>query len=119
MRASYEEMAVTLSGPGFESREDTWGGMVVARQSCDVDIDTAEIMKALPDATCPCSHWGVVLRGRGSFRWADREFTAGPGDVYFAEPGHVFAAEAGTELVEFTRADEHARVMAALSQVLA
>lgn len=119
MRASYDDLPVTLSGPGFESREDVWGDLVVARQSCTVDVDTTEMFKGLPGSGCICHHWGVVLRGQGVFRYPDREFTIGAGDAYYAEPGHVFLAEPDTELVEFTPKHEHEVAMAALAEVLA
>ena len=118
MRASYSDLPVTLSGPGFESRESTWGELVVARQSCTVELDTTDLMKGLPGGGCVCHHWGVVLKGQGVFRWPDREVVAGPGDAYYAEPGHVFLAAPDTELVEFTPKDEHDRVMAALADAL-
>ena len=118
MRASYEELPVTLSGPGFESREATWGGLVVARQSCEVRVETAELLKALPGGACTSHHWGVVLRGVGEFSWPDRTTTVRAGDAYYAAPGHTFSAEPGTELVEFTPSTEHAEVMRVLADAL-
>lgn len=37
------------------------------------DADLAPLMKGLPDDRCQCPHMGYVLRGRVTFRFADRE----------------------------------------------
>jgi quercetin dioxygenase-like cupin family protein len=59
-------------------------------------------MKGLPDDRCQCPHMGYVLRGRVTFRFADREETYEAGDAYHAPPGHTPVLYAGTEVVEFS-----------------
>jgi len=60
----------------------------------------------LPDERCQCPHWGYVLRGRMTFRFADREEVVEAGDAFYLPPGHVPIAEAGTEYVQFSPAEE-------------
>jgi ethanolamine utilization protein EutQ (cupin superfamily) len=46
-------------------------------------------MKGLPDDRCQCPHWGYVVNGRLTFRYADREEISEAGDVFYTPPGHV------------------------------
>ena len=46
-------------------------------------------MKGLPDDRCHCPHWGYVLKGRLTFRFADRDEVFEAGDAFYLPPGHV------------------------------
>jgi hypothetical protein len=81
--------------------------------------DAAPLFKGLPDDRCQSPHWGYVVKGRITFRFADREEVYETGDAYYAPPGHVPAIEAGTELVEFSPTDEYRRTMAVVAENLA
>ena len=39
------------------------------------DIDATPLMDGLPDGMCQCPHWGYVLAGKVTFRFADRDET--------------------------------------------
>lgn len=64
--------------------------------------------KGLPNNMCQAAHHGFVLKGRGRFRYADGSVEdVGPGDVYYARPGHLWEIlEDGTEIVEFSVKDK-------------
>ena len=62
------------------------------------DIDGTPLMKGLPDDMCQCPHWGYVLSGKVTFRYADRDETYEAGDAFYMAPGHAPEAEEGTEL---------------------
>jgi len=71
------------------------------------DIDGTPLMKGLPDDMCQCPHWGYVLSGRVTFRYADRDETYEAGDAFYTPPGHIpLAHEPGSECVMFSPADE-------------
>jgi hypothetical protein len=71
------------------------------------DIDATPLMSGLPDDRCQCPHWGYVVDGRVTFRYADREEVFEAGDAFYTPPGHVpVKHEPGTELVMFSPADE-------------
>src|SRR6476659_4561727 len=53
------------------------------------DIDGTPLMKGLPDDMCQCPHWGYVLAGRVTFRFADRDETYEAGDAFYTPPGHI------------------------------
>jgi hypothetical protein len=61
---------------------------------------------ALPDDMCQCPHWGYVLKGRQTWRFADHEEVFEAGDAFYVGPGHVPVFEAGTEMVQFSPAEE-------------
>jgi hypothetical protein len=79
------------------------------------DIDATPLMKGLPDDRCQCPHWGYVLSGRVTFRFADREEIVEAGDAFYLEPGHVpVSHEPGTELVQFSPSEELSRTEQAI-----
>ncbi len=74
----------------------------------------APMLKGLPGDSCQCPHWGYLLAGRLTVSYTDHEETYQAGDAYYMSPGHVPAAEAGTEFVQFSPADELATTLAAI-----
>ena len=79
------------------------------------DIDATPLYKGLPDDRCQCPHWGYVLNGAVTFRYADGEETIEAGEAYYVPPGHVPVKHApGTELVMFSPAEELAVTEAAM-----
>jgi hypothetical protein len=78
-------------------------GFVEFRQ----DIDGTPLLKGLPDDRCQCPHWGYVLKGKLTMRFADREEVYEAGDAFYAPPGHVpVKHEPGTEIVQFSPSKE-------------
>jgi mannose-6-phosphate isomerase-like protein (cupin superfamily) len=63
-------------------------------------------------------HWGYVVSGSLTMRYADREETFGAGDAYFAPPGHAPVVTEGTELVEFSPSEAFAQTMAVVARNL-
>lgn len=90
----------------YHLRETEWGGMRVGFERYHAPFDDASLLVGLPDDRCQCPHWGYLFSGRLTVRYADREDVVEEGEVYYAAPGHTVAAEAGTELVEFSPIDE-------------
>jgi hypothetical protein len=86
--------------------ETVWGGMRVGVERYHAPFDDAPLLVGLPDDRCQCPHWGYLLSGRLTVRYADREQVVEEGEVYYAAPGHTVAADAGTMLVEFSPVDE-------------
>jgi mannose-6-phosphate isomerase-like protein (cupin superfamily) len=71
------------------------------------DIDATPLLKGLPDDQCQCPHWGYVIRGRLTYRVADREEVFEAGDAFYQPPGHISVKhEPGTEIVQFSPTDE-------------
>jgi hypothetical protein len=92
-------------------RYEELGGYTVGFETFRQDADSAPIFVGLPDDRCQSPHWGYVVAGRITFRYADREEVYETGDAYYAPAGHTTAIEAGTEVVEFSPTEELARTM--------
>jgi hypothetical protein len=67
------------------------------------DLDHSPLLVGLPDDRCQCPHWGYVLEGRMTFRFADHEEVFEAGDAFYVGPGHVpVSNEPGTEYLQFS-----------------
>jgi hypothetical protein len=83
------------------------------------DADPAPLFRGLPDDRCPCPHWGYVVSGKLTFRYADHDEIYEAGDAYYAPPGHLPLVTAGTEIVEFSPTEAFRRTMAVVGENLA
>jgi hypothetical protein len=81
-------------------------GYTVNFTSFAQDVDGAPLMQGLPNDRCQCPHWGYVVSGKMTFRYADGEEVFEAGDAFYTPPGHVPVVEAGTEIVQFSPSDE-------------
>ena len=89
-------------GPVLEHAEEV-DGYTVSFVTFREDLDATPLLKGLPDDRCQCPHWGYVLTGRLTFRYADREEVFDAGDAFYTPPGHVPVHNApGTEFVMFS-----------------
>jgi mannose-6-phosphate isomerase-like protein (cupin superfamily) len=89
-----------------EDRHEDLGGYTVNFLSFREDADGTPLLRGLPDDRCQCPHWGYVLKGRLTYRFADHEEVFEAGDAFYLPPGHVPIAEAGSEFVQFSPSDE-------------
>ena len=88
-------------------RSEQLDGYTVNFTSYRENIDATPLMKGLPDDRCQCPHWGYVISGELTLRYADREEVFGAGDAFYTPPGHVpVKNEPGTEVVLFSPAEE-------------
>src|SRR4029450_10352939 len=88
-------------------RSDQVEGYTVNFVSFQQDIDATPLLQGLPDDRCQCPHWGYVIKGKLTFRYADREEVFEAGDAYYTPPGHAPGKhEPGTEIVQFSPAEE-------------
>jgi hypothetical protein len=62
------------------------------------------LLKGLPRDSCPCPHWGYLFTGKITVTYADREETYHTRDAFYMAPGHVPAADTGSEFVQFSPA---------------
>jgi hypothetical protein len=75
------------------------------------DIDATPLLKGMPDDRCQCPHWGYVIKGKMTYRYADRVEVYEAGDAFYASPGHVpVKHEPGTQIVQFSPANELRKV---------
>jgi hypothetical protein len=93
---------VSVDIPELEGRYVDLGGYTAGFETYKADADPAEFFRGLPEDRCQCPHWGVVLTGSISFRFADHTETYAAGDAYYAPAGHTPVVTAGTEIIEFS-----------------
>lgn len=92
-------------GP-VEDRHEDVDGYTVNFVSFRQDIDGTPLLKGLPDDRCQCPHWGYVLRGSVTYRFADHDEVFRAGDAFYVPPGHAPLADADSEIVQFSPSDE-------------
>jgi hypothetical protein len=74
----------------------------------------APLLAGLPGDLCPCPHWGYLLAGQITVTYADREEVITAGDAFYLPPGHAPSATEGTQIVQFSPADQLADVQAVM-----
>jgi hypothetical protein len=92
-------------GPVEEWSQDI-DGYSINFVSFKADIDSTPMLNGLPDDRCPCPHWGYVFKGRVTYTFEDREEVHEAGDAFYVPAGHLQRADAGTEYLQFSPADE-------------
>jgi len=103
----------------MEGRYEELGGYTVGFERFREDADATPLFKGLPDDRCQSPHWGYVVSGSVTFRYADREEIYEGGDAYYAPAGHIPVVAAGTELIEFSPTEEYGRTLQMVGENLA
>ena len=115
-KASKETTPITMDVEIVEDRscqlDDVTVNFVTIRQ----DHDLAPMLAVLPGGMCQCPHWGVMSTGRMTVRYGDHEDVFEAGDAFYMTPGHVPAAIAGTEFIQFSPTDLLAATEAAIAK---
>jgi len=118
-KTSFVSASRVVDAGVMEGRYEELGGYTVGFETFREDADATPLFRGLPDDRCQSPHWGYVIRGRITLRYADRDEVYEGGDAYYAPPGHVPVVEAGTEVVEFSPTEEYGRTMEVLARNLA
>jgi hypothetical protein len=103
----------------MEGRYENLDGYVVGFEHFREDADATPLFKGLPDDRCQSPHWGYVVNGSVTFKYADHDETYETGDAYYAPPGHIPVIKAGTEVIEFSPTDLYGQTMEAITRNLA
>jgi len=89
-----------------EDRAEDLGGYTVDFVTIHQTHDLVQALSGLPGGQCHCPHWGYVFKGQITITYGDREEVVGAGEAFYMPPGHVPAAIAGTQLIQFSPTDE-------------
>lgn len=100
----------------LKSCSEELDGYTVEFTSFREDADATPFFRGLPDDRCQSPHWGYVVAGQITFRYADRQEVFEAGDAYYAPPGHIPTVAAGTEVVEFSPTEEYNRTLEVLAR---
>jgi len=100
-------------------RHDDLDGFTASFLEVRETQDMTGMLASLPGGHCSCPHWGYVIKGRWTVKYADREEVFDAGDAFYMSPGHVpTEIVAGTETVMFSPADELKATDAAITAFL-
>ena len=117
MKTSKQNAPDSLEMEGYEGHFADLGGYTVGFETYTAEADLADLFKGLPDDHCQCPHWGVVMKGKLTYRYSDgTEETITEGEAYYARPGHLPYLYAGTEVVEFSPTDELAKTVEVINR---
>jgi len=117
-KASKESVTEVRDYGVAEDRTGKLDGYTVNFVSIRQDHDLAPMLSGLPGGRCSCPHWGYVLKGRMTVRYADHEEVCEAGDAFYMPPGHTPAAEAGTEFIQISPSDQLQEVEAAVVKAM-
>lgn len=120
MHAATTELPIEMQAGAIETRGADWGGLSVRMLDLPPGTDFTPLMQGLPEDRCQCAHWGYVLRGSITVRYADgTEETTRAGELYYWPGNHTGWTDEGVTFVEFSPADEIAPVLAHFAAQLA
>jgi len=89
-----------------EDRHEDVSGTTINFLTMRQEVDAAPLMRGLPGDRCSCEHWGYVFSGKLTFEFEDHVEVFEAGDAFYLPAGHVPSAEAGTEYLQFSPADD-------------
>ena len=126
MRMAKEEVDIKMEIPGAVIRQRTDFGDATGLGkisgeyfSLSAGVDTTPLFQGLEGNLCQCPHWGYVVRGKVTFRYAEHDEVYESGDAYYAPPGHVPFISADTEIVEFSPTGDYEQTMEVVGRNLA
>jgi hypothetical protein len=107
MHAAENELDVELEVGDILTRGEEWGGQLVRHLSLPPGADFRPLFKGLPGDACHSEHWGYVLAGSITVRYADgTEELNRAGDLYHWPAGHTGWTDEGVTFIEFSPADD-------------
>jgi hypothetical protein len=106
-------------GPVLE-RSSELEGYAVNFVSFHEDSDITTILTTLPAGKCTCPHWGYLFSGQINVVYdTGEQEVIEAGHAYYIPPGHTsWKATGGTEMLQFSPADQLAEVDAAIAAAM-
>jgi hypothetical protein len=119
MRVAKDDVEVRMEIPGAVVRLRPGFGNVTGYGEISGEyftlaagVDTTPLFQGLEGNLCQCPHWGFVIRGRiTTTDAAGQKETVTTNDLFYWPPGHNVAVEEDAEIVMFSPAHEHIRVI--------
>jgi hypothetical protein len=118
-RTRKDEAPLLVNDPLIQGRYAEVGDYTVSFETFPEDADGTQAFRGLPDDRCQCPHWGIVTAGRLTLRYPGHDEVYLAGDAYYAPPGHIPVAAAGTEAVDFSPTEQLRATMAVVGANLA
>jgi hypothetical protein len=107
MRMTPNEMTVELQAGELLTHGEEWGDQIVRHLSLPAGTDFTPLLKGLPGDVCSCPHYGYIVSGSITVRYADgTEDVNTAGDLYYWPGGHTGWSDDGVEFIEFSPAEQ-------------
>ena len=111
MRAGPDDLTIEFQQGELDIRAARWGEMHVARYTLPPGTDLSPFFAALPDGLCSGDHFGIMIAGELTVRYADgTEETARAGDLYYWPGMHTGWSDQGAEFIAVTPLAQVARM---------
>ena len=111
-KGASKDLVTSFDADGVVVREAEWGGQNVSFQRFPKGFDIKPLLRGLPHDECQCPHWGLVTKGIMIVSQRGKpDVRVGPGETYYAPPGHSVRFDEETELVEWSPAEALAKTM--------
>jgi hypothetical protein len=120
VRYSIEEIPVETEAGELKVRAFEGGDVYARHVDLPAGTDFTPLLAGLPGDLCDCPHWGQVLAGAITVRYADgREETNRAGDVYYWPGGHTGWTDEGVTFLEYSPTKEIMPVLDHLAKQMA
>ena len=115
-----EKMPLILEIPGAKLYGQAVDGMSFNYWVIDQKQELGPVLKGLPHDSCPCPHWGLVIKGRIDLTYPDgKKQTVKAGECCYMPPNHNPVIHAGTTFFDLSPTKEFNKVMNHVKGILA
>ena len=119
MRIAKEDVPVRINVPGAIARQvedfgDATGYGKIGGEyfSLGAGTDISGLLQGLENDLCQSPHWGYIIQGKLTVRFADGHSEVPvTSDLFYWPPGHSVKAEEDTDLILFSPQHEHGQVI--------
>ena len=113
MHFKLENLPVIVEAPGTKMQiQHGLGNMAVAYNEFPPMPQSPNLLEGLPNDSCPCPHWGYMLKGSMHIRYDDgEEELVKAGEVFYFPAGHTGWSEEEVAWIEFSPEKEMNMVM--------
>ncbi len=120
MRYRYEDIPLEMQQGEIETRGVECGDIYTRHIVLPAGVDFTPLFVGLPGDLCQCPHWGQVLKGSITLRYADgHEEKNVAGDVFYWPAGHTGWTDEGVTFLEYSPTTEILPVLDHLSKQMA
>ncbi len=120
MRYAINEIPVEMEVGEILTRSFEGGDVLTRHVKLPAGTDFTPLFVGLPNDLCQCEHWGYVLEGSITLRYADgHEETNNGGDVFYWPGGHTGWTDTGVVFLEYSPTVDILPVLAHLGKQLA
>lgn len=107
MHKTRDEMTVVMKDDGLEVLAEDLGEMRVSLFTLPPGFDLTPVFAAMPEGNCPVPHWGRLLEGEITLRYADgTEEVTRAGEFFHWPAGHTAWTESGVVWIDICPVSE-------------